>query len=58
MNHRDVLWLGGHLAKKSDHITLQQPNHTNPTNTKTIQPLGSHGHFGYRGYYSAHPKRG
>ena len=44
--------------KKSDHIPLQHHDHTNPTNTKIIQSLGSHGHFGYSSYYSAHPERG
>ena len=32
-------------------------NHTNLTNTKIIQSLSSHVHFGYRGYYSAHSER-
>ena len=40
------------------YIPLQQHHHTNPTNTKIIQPPSSHGHFGHLGYYSAHPKRG
>ena len=43
---------------KNDHIPLQHHNHTNPTTTKIIQLVSSHGHFGHPGYYSAHPKRG
>ena len=54
MNHWEVLWLGGHLTKKNDHIPLQHHNHTNPAITKIIQSLNSHGHFGHPDYYSAH----
>ena len=35
MNHWEVLWLGGHLTKKNDHIPLQHHNYTNPTTTRS-----------------------
>ena len=44
--------------KKNYHTPVQQHNHTNPTATKIIQSLNSHGHFGHPRFYSAHPKKG
>ena len=54
---RKVLWLGGYLTKKMDHIPMQHHNHTNPT-IKYIQSLSSHDHFSHHGYYIVPTPRG